>query len=459
MNSTVDPTMLALPERALPFAGSLPATVLLFVALLFGLAKLKSWPGRFVLVAIWARFVMDSFAVYTGKPMFGSLSLNAVGSILIVLLGCLAVSLRYLRWSVLVPVYALIATMTVSSYLNHMPAAMIEQVTKFAYLILIMIGSYQALRDEEPARFSAALLVAFLPPLVFVLVSVLFGVSKSGESDGSVSYIGGFFHESVFSIAVAGGLIAVCFATRLNKFARWGFIIATIAALLLANYRTTIIAMLPLLAYLFLAGPLGSIRREGRPLTAAAGALTMLAILLLVASANVNLNSRVQSVVDFAAKPTEFLRPTVTFTRDERSEASGRAFVWALYVEAYRQSDPMRKLIGHGPDSWTSVFGLYAQNTILSYLFEFGALGAFAAMAIWLTMLVPLLNAPRRELMPLLMMHLGFAILNMSTMPFWQIEGLIMYGLICGYTLYYGQIGLVRRPAESRGVRLTTALS
>jgi O-antigen ligase len=201
--------------------------------------------------------------------------------------------------------------------------------------------------------------------------------------------------------------------------------------------------MLPLLLYMFAAGPLGALRREGRPL---AGAVAGLAALLLLASLNIDFGTRVQSVVNFAAKPTEFLRPTYSFTRDERSEASGRAYVWSQYYNAYRESDPLRKIAGHGPDTWETAFGVYAQNTILSYLYEFGALGALAAIAIWLVMLGPLLRAPRRQRLPLLLMHLGFAILNMSTMPFWQIEGLIMYGLICGYTIYYGQQARISRP-------------
>jgi hypothetical protein len=32
--------------------------------------------------------------------------------------------------------------------------------------------------------------------------------------------------------------------------------------------------------------------------------------------------------------------------------------------------------------------------------------------------------------------HLSFLVLNMSTMPMWMIEGNMLYGIICGYTLY-----------------------
>ena len=35
----------------------------------------------------------------------------------------------------------------------------------------------------------------------------------------------------------------------------------------------------------------------------------------------------------------------------------------------------------------------------------------------------------------LVCVHIGFILLNMATMPFWQVEGIIFYGLLCGYTV------------------------
>jgi hypothetical protein len=32
--------------------------------------------------------------------------------------------------------------------------------------------------------------------------------------------------------------------------------------------------------------------------------------------------------------------------------------------------------------------------------------------------------------------HLSFILLSMSTMPLWMIQGNILYGIICGYTLH-----------------------
>ena len=48
--------------------------------------------------------------------------------------------------------------------------------------------------------------------------------------------------------------------------------------------------------------------------------------------------------------------------------------------------------------------------------------------------------------------HIGFILLNMATMPFWQIEGLILYALLCGYT-YNASTARdpVRAPIEPAG--------
>src|SRR3546814_13456103 len=50
--------------------------------------------------------------------------------------------------------------------------------------------------------------------------------------------------------------------------------------------------------------------------------------------------------------------------------------------------------------------------------------------------------------------HLSFFILNLATMPFWQVEGLALYGLLCGYTLFSARVAaLSRRGAGSGSIR------
>jgi hypothetical protein len=81
-------------------------------------------------------------------------------------------------------------------------------------------------------------------------------------------------------------------------------------------------------------------------------------------------------------------------------------------------------------------YGLYAHNTLISYLYEFGFIGTLLLVLVWIGMIVRACSVADWTLRgQLVSTHIGFILLNMATMPFWMIEGLIFYGLLCGYTL------------------------
>src|SRR3546814_2883159 len=58
----------------------------------------------------------------------------------------------------------------------------------------------------------------------------------------------------------------------------------------------------------------------------------------------------------------------------------------------------------------------------------------------------------RGDRFQLIAAHFAFFLLNMATMPFWQVEGLALYGLLCGYTIHAAR-------AAARRVRLLRARS
>src|SRR3546814_17388725 len=69
-------------------------------------------------------------------------------------------------------------------------------------------------------------------------------------------------------------------------------------------------------------------------------------------------------------------------------------------------------------------------------------------------MAVQALKARRHERLTLSAGHWIFFILNLATMPFWQVEGLALYGLLCGYTLFSARVAaLSRRGAGSGSIR------
>jgi O-antigen ligase len=142
---------------------------------------------------------------------------------------------------------------------------------------------------------------------------------------------------------------------------------------------------------------------------------------------------------------SELMKPPEAFTGDERRILSGRVYLWSNYIDAYENGTTVQKIIGRGPDSWSSNFAIYAHNTLVSYLYEMGIIGVAAILLLWATIASVAMRAQRGQRATILGAHASFFLLNMATMPHWQIEGNILYGLICGYTL-----------ASARAARLVT---
>ena len=66
----------------------------------------------------------------------------------------------------------------------------------------------------------------------------------------------------------------------------------------------------------------------------------------------------------------------------------------------------------------------------------FAAAGIAAVLYLWASMLAACTGLRRGPKGRLLAAHVTFILLNLATMPMWMIEGNILYGIICGYTIY-----------------------
>jgi hypothetical protein len=125
------------------------------------------------------------------------------------------------------------------------------------------------------------------------------------------------------------------------------------------------------------------------------------------------------------------------FTRDDRHLLSSRAYIWSQYYYSWVDAPARQKLLGFGPESWVGKFTVYAHNTLVSSLYEFGVLGIVATLALWLSMLGIAALAKAGPRFEMLAAHISYLTLNMATMPMWQIEGIIYYSILCGYTVYW----------------------
>ena len=425
--------------QALPYGPAfgpgllLPVTLLLLVPLVVAARRAGSLAGAFVVVALWLRYTAGAYHLYMFQPIAGGLSGNALLSIAVTGFGLLFVvrpANLALKW--LLPVYALVALALFSAGLNGDFAGGINVAVKYAYMVVVIIAVFQALRRDPEARFLSWAMVSFLPLLVFQALSLALNLPKGAEDGDGLVWIGGYNHEAAFSVALLTGFLVGCFARSAPRAVRIAFLTAILLGILLAGYRTTILALAPLALAVFLSGLTMGVRRDQRGPMAATAAV---AGMLLIAVAALLYSEKFADLAAFLSDPAGLIKPPRDFDLLERQVMSGRPLIWSSYIYAWAEGTPLQHLFGLGPESWEGVFKVYPHNTLVATLYELGWFGLAAMILLWATMISAAASA-RGERFMLLSAHFAFFLLNMATMPFWQVEGLAFYGLLCGYTIF-----------------------
>ena len=442
--------------QALPYGPAfglgilLPVTAVLLVALVIAARRAGSVAGAFVVVALWMRYTAGAYHLYMFQPIAGGLSGNALLSIGVTGFGLLFVvrpANLALKW--LLPVYALVGLALFSAALNGDAAGGINVAVKYAYMIVIMLAVFQALRSDPDARFLSWAMVSFLPLLVFQALSLALNLPKGSEDGDGLVWIGGYNHEAAFSVAMMTGFLVGCFARSAPRAVRIAFLLATLVGILLAGYRTTILAFAPLALAAFLSGLTLSVRRDQR---APMAVTAVVAGVLLVSVAALSYSASFADLAAFLADPAGLIKPPRDFDLLERQAMSGRPLIWSSYIYAWAAGTPLQHLFGLGPESWEGVFKVYPHNTLIATLYELGWFGVAAMIALW-TVMVAAAASARGERFKLLAAHFAFFLLNMATMPFWQVEGLALYGLLCGYTIHAARAAARLRMPRSADAR------
>jgi hypothetical protein len=135
-------------------------------------------------------------------------------------------------------------------------------------------------------------------------------------------------------------------------------------------------------------------------------------------------------------KGSSLIQPPEYFTTEEKRLFSGRMYLWSQYLDAYSRGDIINILIGFGPEAWVGQFALYAHNTFISYMYEFGIFGLAAFSWIVIANFLMAAQTNGESKLVLLSCHIGFVILNLATMPIWTLEGAILYALLLAQTWY-----------------------
>lgn len=418
---------------SLPIYASGPVYGLYIVLLVALMRRTTSRAGKFVLFAVGVRLMLSGLHEFTYRPSPAGLSYNALGSVLIFAIGLFVVRWRKLSDPTLVPFYPLLAVMILSALVNNQVPALTTALTKFGYLIILIMAVIDAAEDEGPDKLFSRLILVFAFPFVLQIASIALGVSKPGETDGATSWIGGFHHEGAFSLTLATGVLAACLAQSVPLRLRILVMLVGVAGIILANYRTSILGVLPLIAAALVVGVPRRFVPEQRGL--------VLGFMFLVGAAALSGaviagQERFSDLGTATASDSVLIQPKGDFSTEQRRVMSGRPYIWSGYIYAWINGDAEQKLIGAGAETWPQNFELYAHNTLVSSLYEIGVVGVFAVLFLWGSMLWLAVLAkgwPRPELVA---GHFSFFVLNQATMPMWLIEGLILYGLLCGYTIY-----------------------
>lgn len=426
---------LGIPAPSLPAYLLYPVAALSLLAILAVIMRARGRAAVFVIVTTWLRYMMQAFHTVTYRPLVAGMSANAVASIGVFLVGLLAIDWRHLGLRFLLPFYALIVLALASAITNgELGSGLIIVLTKHGYLIVTILAVFSAMRKAKDGDFMASLLWAFAPVLLYQALSVVFGISKHTETDAAAnSFIGGFNHEAVFSVILASCLTVACFTTKLNRFAKYAIIAACVGGIVLANYRTTLVAIAPLMLAFFGFSSLQRFPVRDRPFVVSA-LIVMVAIALGLVS--LLFAERFSDVTVAASGDVNFFKPAEQYTVEESRLLSGRPRIWSAYIFGWLRGDLAEHVIGFGPESWNGVYPIYAHNTLVNYLYEYGIVGVITILFTWLSMLAAALRVRHPHRGVLVGAHLSFLVLNMSTMPLWMIEGNMLYGIICGYTLY-----------------------
>ena len=165
-----------------------------------------------------------------------------------------------------------------------------------------------------------------------------------------------------------------------NRIALPAILLSTLG-LVFVNYRTALVAALPLVVVsLFFR----SIRRF-----APAERLLISVILIAVGGAGMiamalHVQDRYQDLFTVLERSGELLKPPEHFTDEERHLFSSRVYIWAGYLSAYSAGDLRNYVFGFGPEAWAKTMPLYAHNTFVGTLYDFGLFGFLALACLFL---------------------------------------------------------------------------
>lgn len=424
----------------LPICG---ATLLLVLVQVW---QLRDSYATFLLLGTWFRYSIAVFHEYTFAPVVAGLSVIALTSIALVAIGLFLAGPRHLLLRRLVPFYSIVLVIFISALVNQAWLGAINAILKWLYLIVFALAAYLAILRCGRERIFRSLAVLFAAPIVLQWLSVPWGL-KAINADGSTSFLGGYQHQQSLSIIMLTFLYVTCFSQGMSGTASYVRLGVSVAGIALANYRTALLAAALPATSLAFSTLLRSVLPKQRSVLLGILAIVTLFVFFGVA---VLVHDRFADIGVMIDKNTSLLQPPERFSEEETRMFSGRPYLWSQYIDAYLDGSIINFLVGFGPEGWVGRFSLYAHNTFVSYLYELGLFGVAAFLWILISNVLMALHANRDDMPLLLSCHIGFFVLNLATMPFWTLEGAMLYALLLGQTWHLESITVSEERSRPR---------
>ena len=382
----------------------------------------------FAICAIWLRYFLSAFHTVTYPSLVAGFSINALGSIGVAGLGLLLIPTAVFTLKKLLPFYAFFIAIAVSGFVNMQIPGTINVLVKWCYFLVLAGALFLSIRSQGQNETFKRLLVAFIMPVTLQVLSIILGEAKATEADGSTSYIGGYNHEAAFSMIIVSFIFVLGLVNRNSISFRTTLFTLAVVLLVLVNYRTAILTILPIAAIFYFT----LIEQRLKP-SQKAPVLTIVTMVLAIVFfvLSLSMQERFADVGLLVGNLDLIFKAPMYFSDAEQDIMSARVYIWSQYINAFTNADLLHQIFGFGPDSWKYKFDLYAHNTYVSYVYEYGYLGFFTFIGLLILILSSAMKMSDKPLSKIIAFSIaGFLIMNLATMPLWNIEGLIFLSLI-----------------------------
>lgn len=396
----------------------------------------------FLMFALGGRLLFSStYDVSFAKIIFGQ-SLISIHSILTILISIFFLPRNFFKFKFLGYFYMIFIIVFFSALYNHALNYGLLELIKFLYLFS-MIGVFLTLLNLTSLNYFLKVIVYLILPVIFLqYISYFLGYAKDTEADGSISYIGTYYHEAVFSLVCFLLFISCCFLFSMENKKIWILISAvSILSIFLANYRTTILALIPLVIFMLNRIFYSKLHVESRRLVMFVSfPLIAFLIYLLINSDRFSDIATIFKVFDiYMLDPIYYDRATIQLL-------SGRLYLWSQYYQHYINGDIIQYVIGYGGGTWKDWAELYAHNQYISLLYEYGAVGFFVIIFTYFQPLFfYLFNKSQvygENILLSVFCNMGLMMLSLGTMPLWSIEGIICLSLSLSF-FYYNRLKMI----------------